>query len=1052
MNLTLSLWLTLLGRLAIEAVLLVALATAAQRFLASPRAKGTLWQAVLLSLALVWVAELGGVRGQVARWWPQPRATRHLVATVVGEPVSNLTVPDGLDAAVEPAFPEAVAKPGRPVWWPLQLWLAGFATLLFRATALRFWLGFTASRRPRVTDAGLLNRVENLRRCVGLRRVRVLAWPGLRSPIAFGTLQPTIALPADFVERFSHEAQEAMLAHELAHLAAGDPFWLAVADAVLALAWWHPAVWWARQQLRAASEATADEASALVPGGRVALAESLVTFGRELAAPGWTRGLGVAGDGLKSQLARRVTALLRPAGEWRAVRPARLWLARGATLITASGLVALPWPGAGGPAFAEVLMASAAEAFPTPSASGKPLKLHFQTVPATEVPPASGRALSESARLSYEAFPVKSPPAVNGLNLSNPYRGEISLPDESAKPLREQYQEGAPKLRTVPGVSDDWKKPAHPVYVALRVDDPAGESRLAPAGSGAGLLPGNSSQKGQSTPAELKAEPAPDPELQRRYQEAMQAAKEADVAAGPIFIKYGKDSAEGRQAADRYECAREKVSLLKSAIEMDGKLEALRGQYGEQHHKVVEALAGRNGLLASVERLSQAETNAVPVLFTRQFRLRGDQGVGFGEQVRRFMPTGETNLQVAVRAFCVTNGMAMRPPEGDLPPMAMADRSAVFYNEGKGVLFVRASLGDLHRLERAIQTVSVPPAEADEIRSGQAKVLQASTARLAELRTQYGDDDPKVREELETQADIRSSQRDFELNGRTAVTNAPPAGASADARRQVELEVFFAEVTERGPDDLGFDWVFGKSPTNNPALQNGPATNLLTEPGSPHGQNLRVDLLRTEGESAILTEAQFAALRKQLNGRSGVEFLASPRVITQFGRQARVEVGEEKTIVSGMEPTPASGTNQAGINYQTEKVRLGPKVDLFPVLDGDNARVGIVASVTEFLGYDQPAAPSRDKSGKGMAGVSPLPRLRMRTTHADSLAKPGETIVLRGPLVAETTLLKDKVPVLGDVPLLGRLFRSESKSTVRKRLYVFVTPTEITATGERRWK
>jgi len=66
---------------------------------------------------------------------------------------------------------------------------------------------------------------------------------------------------------------------------------------------------------------------------------------------------------------------------------------------------------------------------------------------------------------------------------------------------------------------------------------------------------------------------------------------------------------------------------------------------------------------------------------------------------------------------------------------------------------------------------------------------------------------------------------------------------------------------------------------------------------------------------------------------------------------------------------------------------------------------------------------------------------------ADPVLRPGETAVLRGPLVTETVRVKDKVPVLGDVPLLGRLFRSESTSTFKKRLYVFVTPVEMDAGG-----
>jgi type II secretory pathway component GspD/PulD (secretin) len=70
----------------------------------------------------------------------------------------------------------------------------------------------------------------------------------------------------------------------------------------------------------------------------------------------------------------------------------------------------------------------------------------------------------------------------------------------------------------------------------------------------------------------------------------------------------------------------------------------------------------------------------------------------------------------------------------------------------------------------------------------------------------------------------------------------------------------------------------------------------------------------------------------------------------------------------------------------------------------------------------------------------PLPHLRVREVVATGQLKPGETLVLRGPLTEEKLKMKDKVPVLGDIPLVGALFRSESSETRHKRLYIFITP------------
>src|SRR5437867_3584695 len=152
---------------------------------------------------------------------------------------------------------------------------------------------------------------------MGLRRpIHLFESSRLLGPVAAGVLRPAIGLPPQFAGEHSPEQQEVMLAHEVAHLAAKDPFWSRLADVLAALLWWHPLSWWVRRQLRAASETAADESSLLVRDGPRVLAECLVTFGGRLTRrqpAGW---MGVEGGGFRSGLGRRVERLLRlPARE-----------------------------------------------------------------------------------------------------------------------------------------------------------------------------------------------------------------------------------------------------------------------------------------------------------------------------------------------------------------------------------------------------------------------------------------------------------------------------------------------------------------------------------------------------------------------------------------------------------------------------------------------------------------------------------------------------------------------------------------------------------------
>ena len=84
-----------------------------------------------------------------------------------------------------------------------------------------------------------------------------------------------------------------------------------------------------------------------------------------------------------------------------------------------------------------------------------------------------------------------------------------------------------------------------------------------------------------------------------------------------------------------------------------------------------------------------------------------------------------------------------------------------------------------------------------------------------------------------------------------------------------------------------------------------------------------------------------------------------------------------------------------------------------------------------------------------MTSVLPLPRFRLRQVTTSAVVWDGQTIVLGGLLSEDVRRLKEKVPILGDIPYLGRFFRSEAFSTAKKNLMIFVTPTIIDPAGNR---
>ena len=115
----------------------------------------------------------------------------------------------------------------------------------------------------------------------------------------------------------------------------------------------------------------------------------------------------------------------------------------------------------------------------------------------------------------------------------------------------------------------------------------------------------------------------------------------------------------------------------------------------------------------------------------------------------------------------------------------------------------------------------------------------------------------------------------------------------------------------------------------------------------------------------------------------------------------------------------------------------------------------IIPTIIEFLGYDDPGAfvPSAASVGTGggltLTATLPLPRIRLRQVTTSAIVWDGQTVVLGGLITEDVTKIKDKIPLLGDLPLVGRFFRSESNASNKKNLMIFVTPTIIDPAGNR---
>lgn len=142
----------------------------------------------------------------------------------------------------------------------------------------------------------------------------------------------------------------------------------------------------------------------------------------------------------------------------------------------------------------------------------------------------------------------------------------------------------------------------------------------------------------------------------------------------------------------------------------------------------------------------------------------------------------------------------------------------------------------------------------------------------------------------------------------------------------------------------------------------------------------------------------------------------------------------------------------SAITPNTQQVEVGPVLDVVPYVlsDGCTINLTLIPSDTEFNGYD--TAPNIANVTGGLNVVQlpvVLPDFTVRQVVTTVNIWDNQTVVIGGLISSEVQSTLDKVPVLGDVPIVGRLFQSQSKNAIKKNLMIFVTATIVDPAGHR---
>ena len=258
-----------------------------------------------------------------------------------------------------------------------------------------------------------------------------------------------------------------------------------------------------------------------------------------------------------------------------------------------------------------------------------------------------------------------------------------------------------------------------------------------------------------------------------------------------------------------------------------------------------------------------------------------------------------------------------------------------------------------------------------------------------------------------------------------------------DSRRaQVYIESMIVEVSGGDAADFGFQWqgLLGKSGDTTGLVAGtnftpvGGKGNIIgVNTGAVQGQinigeGLNLGLLRSVNGVVSL-----AAIARALQSQANTNIVSTPNLITLDNEEAKIVVGENVPFITGQFTQQGGATTNP---FQTiERKDVGITLRIRP-------QIGEGGAVRMTIFQEQSSVKSDTAAGTTNAGPSTTKRSIEGTVVVDD----GQILVLGGLIEDRFVTNRSKVPLLGDIPVLGALFRSESRERRRTNLMVFLRP------------
>jgi general secretion pathway protein D len=250
------------------------------------------------------------------------------------------------------------------------------------------------------------------------------------------------------------------------------------------------------------------------------------------------------------------------------------------------------------------------------------------------------------------------------------------------------------------------------------------------------------------------------------------------------------------------------------------------------------------------------------------------------------------------------------------------------------------------------------------------------------------------------------------------------------------------------------------------AASGGPNLTVPIAPSTiPGGVSLGSTAAALANITGFVGEFDVTAAIRALSQKQGSDLLSSPKVTVLSGNPANIIVAQEMRypqsygeIQSQVGSSSGTGTGGAGVTItagtpqQFTSRNVGVEMKVTPTVEEDDYSISLDLNpkVTEFEGFVEYGGPSIAISSGTTVTVPPgfyQPIFSVREITTKVTIWDGATLVMGGLTREEVKKVNDKIPFFGDIPLVGRLFRSKGESSQKRNLLIFVTANLVSPGG-----